>query len=503
MSRSTIASTVGLLAAGLILSCAEAERPPAEGTPVEAPDSRDKIPITTRSDDAYDLYLAGRNLSDRLRPSEARERYLEALTHDRHFALAHLALANSASTAREFFDSMSRALALTDVVSDGERLMILAQDAAVRGDPAEQFSLLVELAATYPGDERAHALLGGYHFGRQEYEDAIRHYEKAVEIAPEFSPPYNLLGYSYRAQARYEEAERAFLRYIELIPDEPNPYDSYAELLMKVGRFDESIEAYEKALSIKPDFLFSYAGLGNNLMLLDRYDAAREVFAEQFELASNDGQRRNALFWEAMSHVHQGDTGSALSVYDRLYAMAETDRDLAAMAGDLTVMGNILLEAGELDRAEEKFVQAVQLMGDASVPEDVKENTRRNFLYWKTRLEIARGHLADARRQLESYDQQVEKRRIPFELRRVQELEGYLALASDRPAEAAAAFANADQQNPRVLYLTARAHQESGDLPKALAVARSAADFNGLNFNYAFVRQAAQQLVRGLEAGAE
>ncbi|MDQ3224723.1 MAG: tetratricopeptide repeat protein [Gemmatimonadota bacterium] len=69
----------------------------------------------------------------------------------------------------------------------------------------------------------------------------MREYRKSVELAPDFAPAYNLLGYALRATADYAEAEKAFKKYIELIPEDPNPYDSYAELLMKMGRFDESI----------------------------------------------------------------------------------------------------------------------------------------------------------------------------------------------------------------------------------------------------------------------
>ena len=49
-----------------------------------------------------------------------------------------------------------------------------------------------KLVATYPNDERVRNLLGTYYFGQQEYELAIEQYEKAIAIAPDFTPPYNL-----------------------------------------------------------------------------------------------------------------------------------------------------------------------------------------------------------------------------------------------------------------------------------------------------------------------
>ena len=77
---------------------------------------------------------------------------------------------------------------------------------------------------------------------------AIEQLKKAPELAPNYSPAYNMLGYAYRQAGDYANAEQAFKKYIELIPNDPNPYDSYAELLLKMGKFDESIEQYRKAL---------------------------------------------------------------------------------------------------------------------------------------------------------------------------------------------------------------------------------------------------------------
>ena len=90
---------------------------------------------------------------------------------------------------------------------------------------------------------------------------AIEHYKKATELAPDYSTAYNILGYAYRQNVAYANAEKAFKKYIELIPNDPNPYDSYAELLLKMGRFDESITQYQKALAIDSNFINSHLGI--------------------------------------------------------------------------------------------------------------------------------------------------------------------------------------------------------------------------------------------------
>jgi hypothetical protein len=52
----------------------------------------------------------------------------------------------------------------------------------------------------------------------------------------------------------------------------------------------------------------------------------------------------------------------------------------------------------------------------------------------------------------------------------------------------------ANQQDPRILYLMAVAAKGAGDSARAATLAAKAAKFNSLNFNYAFVRSKARTI---------
>jgi tetratricopeptide (TPR) repeat protein len=422
----------------------------------------------------------------------------KAAAADRDFALAQLGLANSAQTAREFFAALEKATALAGKASAAERHMILGLDAGVRGDPAAQGKHFEELAAAYPRDERALNLLGGYHFGRQEWEAAIAAYQKAIAIDPRFSQPYNSMGYAYRFLGRNDEAEKAFKKYIELIPDDPNPYDSYAELLMKVGRFDESIRNYEKALALDPHFVASYIGIGLNRIYLGQPARARETFASLEKNARNGGERRQAYAQEAASYLHEGDTANALKAVEKMRAVAQQDRDTAALSGDANLMGNILLEAGRTDEAAARFAESLKLAEQADTPDEVKQAARRQAIFDDGLVALARGDVAAAKQKAEAYAGAVAARNVPFEVRQSHELKGRAALLENDAARAAAELAQANQQDPRVLYYLAQALRARGDSAGAREAARQAAQHNGLNFNYAYVRARAQKLLAGI-----
>ena len=178
--------------------------------------------------------------------------------------------------------------------------MILAGEAGANAEVVKQKEYLDQLIAAYPNDERAQLTAGNFYFGQQQLEEAIAHYKRATEIAPNFSPAYNILGYSYRQQGNYDAAEQAFKKYVELIPTDPNPYDSYAELLLKMGRYDDSIAQYKKALSIDPHFVPSHLGLSADYTYKGQPDLAAAELQTMADQARNDGELRTAYFGMAV-----------------------------------------------------------------------------------------------------------------------------------------------------------------------------------------------------------
>ena len=74
----------------------------------------DRVPITTKSDEARKLYLEGRDLLERLRATDGRRLFEQAIAKDPGFALGYVGLANTAGTNREFVDAVTKAVGLAD-----------------------------------------------------------------------------------------------------------------------------------------------------------------------------------------------------------------------------------------------------------------------------------------------------------------------------------------------------------------------------------------------------
>lgn len=455
-----------------------------------------KIPITTTSEKARDYYLQGRDLFEKLLAQESIQFFEKAIAEDSNFAMAYIYLSQTRAGTKEFFENFNKAVALADKVSEGEQLWILGFEAGVNGFAMKQREYWEKMVAAYPNDERAHTLLGNQYFGQQDYKQAIEQYTKTIEINPDFSQPYNQMGYAHRFLGNYTEAEKAFKKYIELIPDDPNPYDSYAELLMKMGKYDTSIEYYQKALGVDPHFVASHIGIATNLNFKGRHANARKQLMKLYDIARSDNERRAAHFATTVSYVDEGNVDKALEELGKQYAIAQKNNDAPAMAGDLVAMGNILFETGGLDEALTKFSEAVKVIEKSNLSEEVKDNTRRGYLFNAGRVALKKKDFANAKAKAVEYDKQVKAINNPFQIRLSHELAGMIALEEKNYDKALKELQQANQQNPYNLYRMALAYQGKGEKDKAREFCMTAAKFNALNnLNYAFMRKRAQKMV--------
>ena len=223
---------------------------------------------------------------------------------------------------------------------------------------------------------------------------------------------------------------------------------------------------------------------------------ARKTYGKLLGVARNDGEKLQAHFWTAMSYVHEGAVDAAVAEVDKMAAIDKAANDQVALAGTHAQAGNILLEAGRLDEAAARFKERDLTIAKADVAVQVKDGAKRQALFDEARVALGRNDLGTAKSKAAAYAAAVAAIKIPFELRQSRELAGRIALAEKDYKTAAAAFREANQQDPRVLYLTALADQGKGDLLAAKQASAQAADWNALSPTYGYVRGKAKTLLK-------
>jgi tetratricopeptide (TPR) repeat protein len=491
-SNFVIAPMAAVTLVFIAVGCSKPQETPASAAPMS---NTDKSPVTTASDDARKEYIEGRSLAERLLVQDSIAHFDKAIALDPNFGLAQLGRANSSPTGTEFQDHLKKAVALADKLSNGEKLQILAAEAGSNAKAAQQKDYLTQLVAAYPQDERAHFALGAMLFGQQDASAVIEHLKKANAIAPDYSAPYNQLGYAYRQVGDYDNAERSFKKYIELIPNDPNPYDSYGELLLKMGRFDDSIVQYRKALTIDPNFLASHLGISADLMYSGKAaDAAAEI-QQIAKKARSDADQRSAMFATTSLAVYTGKMDQSLASLDQQYALGAKSSDTLGMVRDLQAKAAIYTDMSKPAQAQAAYEQAVKVADASTLSEAIKANIHLFQHANLTRVALARNDVATAKQEADAFGKVALASNAPGQVRQAHELAGMIALHEKNWEGAINELQQASQQDAYNLFRLCQAYQGAGNTTKATEQCTAAAHFNPLpELNFSFIHTKASKM---------
>ena len=87
---------------------------------------------------------------------------------------------------------------------------------------------------------------------RRDFDRALVHFDKAVELDPKFAEAYNQRAIVHYLQERYEESIDQCRRTVELMPCHFGAWAGMGHCHAHAGRIGDAVECYERALSINP-----------------------------------------------------------------------------------------------------------------------------------------------------------------------------------------------------------------------------------------------------------
>jgi TolB-like protein/Tfp pilus assembly protein PilF len=281
---------------------------------------------------------------------------------------------------------------LTSILAlQGEMAQAIAQEIRVTLTPAEE----TFLTAKRQVDPEAYEsyLKGMFHWYKmtsQDFDTALRYFEAALEIDPNYAPAYagiasvwgartyvgvrtrdalpkamtavlkcielderfpqghgQLAGLATWLEWDWERAEKGFLRTLELDPNHADTRIFYGLYLTAMGRFEEAQEHMEYALELDPlNFMFQ-TYLGAVFRRSHRFDEAIEQYRKGLELEPDFVDAWNGLH---NCYFHKGMYAEALDAARRCFA-ARGEQDL--------------LEALELGNTEGGYPLAMRRAAEA------------------------------------------------------------------------------------------------------------------------------------------
>jgi protein O-mannosyl-transferase len=198
----------------------------------------------------------------------------------------------------------------------------------------------------------AHYNLGNALRDRGKLDEAIQHYEQALQINPDYVQAHNNLGIAFATQGKLDEAIQHFERLLQLKPDYAEVHNNLGLALATQGKLNEGVEHYKRALQLKPDFAEAHFDLGSALDVHGQLQEALQHFDRALQLKPDYAEAHNRL---GIALATLGRLDEAIHHFERLLQLKP---DYAEAHNNL---GSVLAGQGKINEALQHYERAIQL----------------------------------------------------------------------------------------------------------------------------------------------
>lgn len=270
--------------------------------------------------------------------------------------------------------------------------------------------------------------------------------------------------------------------------------------LNSAGKQDEALALYARALASDPNLFDAHLAAGVALDLKGDYRKAREHLQKAIDLAPADA-RVQALSAMGVSYAFEAKAAEAAEFYKRQFDLQVTAGALDAAAATANALGRVFLESGDTANAQTWYETGYRTAKKlANLPADQVDLWELRYRHALSRIAARQGDAAAAATHAAAVKALVDKGGPNAEQAPVyQYLVGYNALYAKKYDQALAALAAADQRDPFILGLMARAYEAAGNQAAAREACERVMAVNAHNIQNAFSRPLARQKLAELK----
>lgn len=310
--------------------------------------------ISTNSLEAWRYYTDGNELMNKLLWVDAQKLFEQALDLDSTFVSARVNLGicsipqGKMAEALQQFEKLDK---FKHKATPKEHYKINFFESLIQSDVSRAIEVSSEWLKEYPDDRDAYMNTANFYFQVHNYEKAIDHYKKVLEIDPNYKLTYNQLGYAYAYTGRFDEAVSILKKYVAVAPDEPNPYDSLGEIYLLMGEYQLAEQSFQQALTINENFYASIDQLANIFIDKGDFKQALEFHTAYLEKVPEGNLKANAYSSLAATCWKLGKHNIAIENYQKAleyanysYPIIENIYDIFIENSDSTNAKKVLLD---------------------------------------------------------------------------------------------------------------------------------------------------------------
>lgn len=126
-------------------------------------------------------------------------------------------------------------------------------------------------------------------------DDAIKHYQKAIAIAPDYYPAHNNLGSDYLSKSDFADARKEFQEVIRLNQSDAEGYFNLSNVCMMTGQLADAQRYLEEGMRRQPDSALGHFLLGSLDIKVGKLLQAEAVLKQTIQLSPTMAQARLQL----------------------------------------------------------------------------------------------------------------------------------------------------------------------------------------------------------------
>jgi protein O-mannosyl-transferase len=215
-----------------------------------------------------------------------------------------------------------------------------------------QYQAAIRLKPNYA---EAHSNLGAALNNKGQIDEAIRQFQETMRLKPNVADVHSNLGAALDKKGQSDEAIRQYHEALRLKPDHAEAHNNLGAALGKKGQVDEAIRQYQEALRLKPDYAEAHNNLGTALGRKGQSDEAIRHYQEALHLKPNYAEAHNNL---GLALGQKGQVDEAIRHYREALRLKP---DLADAHYNL---GAALDDKGQTDEAIRHYQAALRLKPD-------------------------------------------------------------------------------------------------------------------------------------------
>lgn len=239
--------------------------------------------------------------------------------------------------------------ALLALLAPQDDLFRQAKQAAASQDFERAFRLFQQVVESQPQNGEAHFFLAQLEVQRKNEREAIRHFERALELMPESRAVRKRYG-EWLLYARYfEEAQRVYERLTQMAGDDPELWIQLGLARYQAGEPSAALLAYRQGLALQPDNARGHYLAAVAARSIGSTEESRQHVEEGLALKPGDAELSYQM---AELLLESGDPQKSLPFWERL-----PEGDVRRHYGRAVA----LLRLGDDEQAEAALQQALKL----------------------------------------------------------------------------------------------------------------------------------------------